>query len=264
MISITSVPNFPNPIQSIRHNQAMKTLWRRKEGALDFNYLAPLLSSWASVPRSSILIVKGTLTTRRYTKSLVMDIFDLVKSANIPIVWALKGNSEVQPENDMTIQTLKYLVMQVLQLNRAILNEISGSFSAAVLQSATTEEDWFNILHIVTSGLSELYMIIDAELLQLSTKENYWSSDFLRMLQKFIHQTNHTVIKVVIFSSRQFRDQTKFSTEDVVFAEIKKPQIIGKWQMPASSRWGGSKIATRGGRGSSVYLANSIAMRQRV
>jgi hypothetical protein len=194
-----------------------------------------------------------------------MDIFDLVKSANIPIVWALKGNNEVQPENDMTIQTLKYLVMQILQLNGAILNEISGSFNAAVLQSATTEEDWFNILHTVTSGLLELYIIIDAELLQLGTKENHWSSDFQRMLKKFIHQTNHTVIKVVIFSSRQFRDQTKFSTEeDVVLAEIKKPQIIGKWQMPASSRRGGSKIATRAGRGSSVHLANSIATRQRV
>ena len=265
MITATSVPILPSPVQSLRHNQAMKVLWRRKDGPSNFSYLAPILSSWASAPRSSVLIVKGSLSTRRDTTGLVTDIFDLIKSAGIPVVWALKGSSDIQPENDMKIQILKYLVMQVLQLNSALLNKISAGFNAAVLQSATTEEDWFKVLHTVTSGLSELYIVIDAELLQLGTEEKHWSTDFLQMLRGFIRGTGNTIIKVIIFSYRQFPEQATFSTaKDIVLAEIKKPQPVRKRQMTFYSPRGAVRMATKGGRGgSAMYLARSIPMRQR-
>jgi hypothetical protein len=218
------------------------------------------------MPRSSVLIVKGSLSTRRDTTGLVTDIFDLIKSASIPVVWALKGKSNIEPENDMTIQILKYLVMQVLQLNGALLNKISSDFNAAVLQSATTEEDWFKVLHTVTSGLSELYIVIDAELLQLGTQENHWSTDFLQMLQECIRRTGNTVIKVIIFSYRQFPGQTTFSTaKDVILAEIRKPQTVGKRQVPFHSYRGAIRLAIKGGREGSVgYSTKSTSTRQRV
>lgn len=190
-----------------------------------------------------------------------MDILDLIKSANLPVVWALKGNSDIQPGHDVTIQILKYLVMQILRLNAAVLDTISASFNATVLQSATTEKDWFDILNTVTAGLSELYIVIDAELLQPDSKDHQWSSDFLQMLRYFIQRSKNTVVKVVLFSYRNFPEQDTFSKEkDVVLAEIKKSQRRGL-TYPARA---GSRIASRGGRASStMQLARSIGSRQR-
>jgi hypothetical protein len=266
MSALTVVSHFPRPSQAVRHCQAMKSLWRRKNGPPCFDRLVPLLSTWASLPKSSLLIVRGSLSTKKDTIGLVMDIFDSISAANAPVVWALKGNANIRAEHDATVLLLKYLVQQILQLNSNIVDSISTSFNAAVLQAASTEGDWFKILHTVISGLREIYVIIDAELLRLEDSSSHWSTYFIQKLQDFIRTTTGTVLKVVIFSYRQLEEPRKLAlAKDVMVGDIKKLMLSGKKQLPVAQARGGQRSLSRGGRGGPIRpFARSIAIRRAV
>jgi hypothetical protein len=211
----------------------MRALWNRRDGPLTFDYLIPLLSSWTSPSRSSMLFVKGSLTTRRETTGLVTDLIDFITLAKVPIIWALQGKHNLELEHDAPIQILRYLVMQIIQLNTALLNKLSANFNAAVLQSATIENDWFDILSVVVSGLPELYIVIDAELLQFGGKSQPWPTEFLNRLENFIQESRDTILKIIIFSYRQLPNRNGFSKkQNIVVANVKKLPLVRNTPAP--------------------------------
>ena len=214
MISIVSENTMPHPLKSIRYAQAMRALRARgRTPPPNFDHLMPTLNAWAASPISSLLAVKGSLSTRTAVTDLVVDMIGLIHSSQAPIVWALKGKSNISSSNDTAIHLLKCLVMQTLQLNSEIVGQISPSFNAAMLQCAQTEKDWLAILRIIAVSLPKLYIIIDLELLEGGSNDRQWAISFLQGLQEFIKINKDLQLKVVLFSFRQLLDTSGITSD---------------------------------------------------
>lgn len=101
-------------------------------------------------------MIQGSLPIRRMAQDLVADVIELVKAVDVPIV---KTGTSLEA-SERPIHVIKYLVMQALQLNCSVVSWISGNLNAALLQSARTEAEWFEILKLVLSGLPETFIIL--------------------------------------------------------------------------------------------------------
>lgn len=133
---------------------------------------------------------------RNVLNDFVADTIDLIVDANIPAVWVLQTRNDGQYSS---VDILKQLVLQVLQQNHTLLNERSAALNAARYQSATTEDEWFNILGSVLDGLAQIYIIVDAEMLNSGIDGRItWASAFQKLFDELGRRGVDTVVKVAI------------------------------------------------------------------
>ncbi|KAI9662250.1 MAG: hypothetical protein M1821_008416 [Bathelium mastoideum] len=204
MIAATSLPLILGPNESLRRRIALCS--RRQFGLsmdLDKFLMAPALKAWSSESRSSLLIVSGTLSTRSETLVTGTYITELIRSSKAPILWALKGSNEAKFMNS-TSDLFKYLAMQALQLNPTAISErVSSNFNAALVASATTEEDWLRILENVVSILPTLFIVIEADLLGSASTDKVQVQKLLELLQNFVRKHTAPPIKIAFFNYRK-------------------------------------------------------------
>lgn len=214
MIDVASRNTLPGPLQSLRYYQAMRKR-RRAWSTTDFKHVTPPLKEWATSEKSSLLLIQGSLPTRLMVQDLVADIIDLVKSANVPIVWALKTDDTLEP-SERPIHVIKHLVMQILQLNWSAVSRISANFNAALLQSARTEVDWFEILKMVLSGLPETFVILHMDALGPPGSDLTWMIVFCQLFANFIKENKDMVLKVAIVNYRPLLLASCFPAGDLL------------------------------------------------
>ncbi|KAF2736243.1 hypothetical protein EJ04DRAFT_598270, partial [Polyplosphaeria fusca] len=153
---------------------------------------------------------KAKLDCRQVVRDFAVDAIDLIIEAQIPVIWAL-GMQNNQPlfvaEDDA-----KYLVSQVLRQNHALLSERSAALSAARYQSATTMNEWFDLLGSALAGMQQAYFIIDLELVHRSIGgAMVWSQLFEQLFQALRFRGCTTVLKIAFLGSRM--DHRKQLTE---------------------------------------------------
>ncbi|KAI9687108.1 MAG: hypothetical protein M1822_002519 [Bathelium mastoideum] len=194
----------PRSNESLRRRIALCS--RRQFGLsmdLDKLLMAPALKAWSLESRSSLLIVSGTLSTRPETLVTGTYITELIRSSKAPILWTLKGSNEAKFMNS-TSDLFKYLAMQALQLNpNAISERVSSNFNAALVASATTEEDWLRILENVVSILPTLFIVIEADLLGSASTDKVQVQKLLELLQSFVRKHTAPAIKIAFFNYRK-------------------------------------------------------------
>lgn len=143
------------------------------------------LKTWAASPTSSLIMVKGSCLTRLETKDFAADIVALLRGMKIPVLWTLSAKAETNLGWRSPVEVLKQLVLQVLHVNHTLLDEQSTALNAARFQSATTEADWFDLLGSVLEGLSQVYIVIDAEVMSRQfSSEISWPKAFLELFKK--------------------------------------------------------------------------------
>jgi len=146
--------------------------------------------------QSSLIVFRGSFRARNVLNNFVADTIDLIVDANIPAVWVLQTRNDGQYSS---VDILKQLVLQVLQQNHTLLNESSASLNAARYQSATTEDEWFSLLGSVLVGLAQIYIIVDAEMLNSSIDGRItWASAFQKLFDELERRGVDTVVKVAI------------------------------------------------------------------
>jgi hypothetical protein len=180
---------------------SMRNRRRRQKGVQDdVLQRSAQLQAWGSDSHSSLVLVSGTFRTRHTARDFAADAIDLISSAKVPVVWALNSRGdEHQPYS--SIDVLKQLVLQVLQQNHKLLNERSAALNAARFQSATSEEEWFNLLGSVLDGLPQVYIIVDLGVLGRRIDDQYpWPNAFARLVNELQARRINTVIKVALIS----------------------------------------------------------------
>ena len=188
------------PQLSLKDYQALRN--RRRRQNKDNNetfWNSPLLQTWADAETSSLILVRGSFNTRHSARDFSADIIDVVRKANIPVIWALNAQIDEAQKEPLTIAVLKHLVLQALQINQTILDEQSISLNAARFQSATTEQEWFDLLAAVLSGLPQIYIIVDVEVLgTLAGEELAWPMAFLQLFGELMARNIPTRVKVAL------------------------------------------------------------------
>lgn len=193
-------------------------------GPAPFRSTPQSLQAWATERQSSLIVFRGSFRARNALNDFVADTIDLILDANIPAVWVLQSRNEGQYSS---VDILKQLVLQVLQQNHTLLDERSASLNAAQYQSATTEDEWFNLLGSVLVGLAQIYIIVDAEILDSSINDRLtWACAFRKLFDELRGRGVNTVVKVAITGYKA----TTFSClpKDVVDNAVQIPETKSK------------------------------------
>jgi hypothetical protein len=168
-------------------------------------------------------MVQGSCLTRHETKDFATDIVGLLRSMKIPVVWTLSAKAEGDLGWRSPIEVLKQLVLQVLRLNHSLLNDQSPALNAARFQTATTESDWFGLLDSVLEGLSQIYIVIDAEVLSREfCSQISWPNAFLQLFDTLAAGCNKTIVKVVLvsFGNSPYMEPTSAASLDGMTIKI--------------------------------------------
>lgn len=153
---------------------------------------------------------QGFLPDPPRNQEFAADIVALLRGMKIPVIWTLnakEGNSEWRSPIDV----LKQLVLQILRLNHSLLDEQSTTLNAARFQSAKTESEWFQLLGAVLKGISEVYIEVDAEVLNREfSSQTSLPREFFRIFDDLETEGQKTCVKVVLasFGGSPFTEQT--------------------------------------------------------
>jgi hypothetical protein len=175
---------------------------------------------------SSQILIQGSFRNRHLARDFAVDMIDLVYAAQIPVVWALDPTFDTQLRLT-PMDVLKYITLQVLRLNHAMLNERAVTLSAAQFQSTTTETGWFSMLGSALEGLQQLYIIIDLELLTKSAASTQtWLEEFPRLFSELSARKVRTVVKVAFVSP--------MGTEEYTSEQALKETVIKLFLKPSA------------------------------
>ncbi|KAG4430645.1 hypothetical protein IFR05_013878 [Cadophora sp. M221] len=140
----------------------------------------------------------------------------LLQQKRTPVIWAVKAlESYASTEIDSmtenmtegmtsTIDLLKYLVLQAVQLNTTIHTDATMTPKLNSYWGARTEADWFNVLASIIQGIPLLYIIIDVELLHPSlpviAHGFTWPAAFRELFTGLSERNVNTVLTVALVS----------------------------------------------------------------
>ncbi|KAF2139755.1 uncharacterized protein K452DRAFT_336461 [Aplosporella prunicola CBS 121167] len=203
MLSTTKNTPLGSHLESLRYCQAVRRQ-RQSRLRLDYSHLTPALKAWAEGPGSSFIIVEGSAPKKLQTKNLATELVDLLKEAQKPTVWAFKGRAAINPSEEDSVHALKHLCGQTFQMNNEeATRHVSNNFNAARIESAVTESDWLQILQESLTGLPELFIVVDLELLSPASSDISRSLLFLRILEALLNNTKRVPIKLAVFTFRR-------------------------------------------------------------
>jgi hypothetical protein len=204
ILNVTKDTRLPSPIESLRFCQAVR---KRRIGRykLDQSMLLPKLQEWSVASSSSLIAIGGSAPTRFQTKDLATEMVELIEAADKPVIWALKGRQVPEPSEEIQVNLLKHLTNQIVHLNnKRVIRHVSQNFNAALVQSARTEADWLQVLKECLRGLSEIYAVIDMEMLGRPSEGNGQSwLELLRRFETLLCNLDGVKIKVALLSFRQ-------------------------------------------------------------
>ncbi|KAI1125433.1 hypothetical protein F5Y10DRAFT_9991 [Nemania abortiva] len=168
ILSFISVSPIPRP-DLVRQSYNARRNRRRQasSGVTGSQLWVSKLYHWGKKPNSSQIVVQGNFKARHTTRDFTANVIDLIKEANIPVVWVLDPRVELLAESQFnTTDVLKYLACQVLRLNNRMSTERQVSLNAGRFQSAVTESEWLELLVSVMQGLNQIYLIVDMDLVE--------------------------------------------------------------------------------------------------
>ena len=240
---------LPNPHNSLQHYRVMAIRRRaRCKAILDEVRSCHSLQEWGGVAQSAILVVKGSFRTAQQARDLAVDVISLVQSAGVPVAWVLNDKRDEDAFRPFVADVFKLLAHQVMQINTALRDT---RLDAMKFQAARTESDWIEILVSLFQGLPELYIILDAQVLEDDVCEvPQWISLFSGLFEHLRRHSITTVVKVGILSYRKdYSKLTGRTTEYLVDLSKIKGQAVEKGQLPSArlrrkwKRRHGNKVA---------------------
>jgi hypothetical protein len=146
-------------------------------------------------------VIKGKCNDRAKARDVAASLISLVKKSHLPVVWALTLRFEKDAKHLAKLDILKDLVLQILQINKSLFDDRSQPLRAIEFQCATTESEWFKLLCLALTGLSEIYLIIDIEVLRRDTENGRsWLAAFMDLCQKVGKRSPGTILRKAIIS----------------------------------------------------------------
>jgi len=165
------------------------------------------LQHWSSTNDSAMSIVLGNFHARFNMRALCVGIVEQLHQAKIPVLLAMAMPQEnVESVKVSSIDLLKYLVRQALQIRTKRHTEKSMAFTCASFHSASTEIELFQTLEAVLADInSQVYIVVDLGILEatLSTVGEFsWVYAFEQLFTALSARGSLTKLKVFLVSYR--------------------------------------------------------------
>lgn len=127
---------------------------------------SPRLRKWDACDSSAITLVQANFRCRQAIRSFCWDLVQQLRASQIWILFAIKIPLQ---DTDTALVTctdvLKYLIRQALQITQSLQTESSMSLTCTRFNSDLGEDELFQVLEAVLSGIpGSVYIFVDLEL----------------------------------------------------------------------------------------------------
>ena len=205
MIGATKSSVFKNAVDVFN---ARLALCRRHSAppGLDVNTLWRLrnINAWSVRPQSALLLIRGSKQLRAHTEFVGTKMVQVAKNEKTPVLFAFQAGRGSKQINTTPSEILQYLLEQAVKLNADNVESlVNQDFNAVRVSSATTVEQWAQLLASALRNLSLVYIYVDLEL--ISGKETFEDalSDLISALQQVWQSCPSTTIKMALVSHQR-------------------------------------------------------------
>ncbi|PGH01802.1 hypothetical protein AJ80_08969 [Polytolypa hystricis UAMH7299] len=208
---VSTVP-LADPIKSFQYCLSMRNRHQpnSQRGRSNAIWLSPKLRAWSHSRDSDLIIVKGTFQSRFVLRNFCVDVIRQLRASNVPVLWAMRTTHEKDhssPGPVSSIDLLKYMVLQALRLSPTTeqqqQTEKSMALNCTRFQSATTEQEWLQLLESVLIGINRpVYLILDMQLLDSDLclpSYFHWPAAWLNLFQALAGRGLQTKVKVLLY-----------------------------------------------------------------
>jgi len=130
-------------------------------------------------------------------KTLLLSLLQQIQTANRPVLWALRF-PDYTNQSLCLEDILRTLVLHALEINNNALALTPFPITLPSLRAASSQSDWLSILNRALTGLEEVYIVIDPDLLCFAAEDNKCSTvDLLLALKNGVSGTR---LKIIISS----------------------------------------------------------------
>ncbi|KAK4638902.1 hypothetical protein QC761_703500 [Podospora bellae-mahoneyi] len=240
---------LPEPETTYRRNIALQRATERAgRGALlcTFDWASSKLTAFSSASKlRSLALIRGGYHSRDQTRGLIISTLTLLRSSNIPVIWALKIPHYESKQVPVT-SVMKYLILQVMQLPGTVLTELDAANACARFYRAVTAEDYWLILASLLASVANLYIVIDVDI----AEEFPWVEAASRMFGQLDQRGAKTRLRVILVTNRP-----------VVSAEDRRDHLVIK--APSNNAVTGPRSGTQSRRGAGMNGIRSRASGRR-
>ncbi len=136
----------------------------------------------------------------------MINLIDLVRESKLHIIWALRY-PDYWDSPSTSIDILRMLVLQALQINPHVLAQGSHPITVAHMREAATEQEWLDILARALQGIGRVFLALDSGFLAHATaNDKHQATELVESLRSNLSST------VKVFASAS-------SLEDIYVAD---------------------------------------------
>jgi hypothetical protein len=257
-----SEANKLDPIKALQYRAFTTSRHRSRHKKLEAEqkfWANPKFTKWEASSNPSLIMVKGDYLHRNEIQTFTVDIIHMLREQKTPTLWALKTIHTTSPTAPSSIDVIKSLVCQAIQLNISLHTESSLALSCAQFRAAETPEQWIDLLARVIATIPQLYIIVDAETVGSVYSEGFsWLSQLYAMFERNKSRNWISRLKILVVSYGsmaayqsdlvQFRDLIVFTRQPFKTSTLQARTssfALGKRRQVGAARGSGFSGMTR-------------------
>jgi hypothetical protein len=210
---------------------------RTENRTIEF-WKSPQVIEWASKDDCSLLILQGNSVYLNVIEKASVDLVDYLECNKRQVFWMFGApvgrftRSYYQNTvSETTRRLLRNIVVQIVKGHTGFSSLKRLATLVGLMRSASSADEWFEILGFVLEGLNEAYIVVDMGVvgadLQLMVS---WPTSFARLFRTLRERSPKAVLKVFLTVCRALPKETDLSEAVVVrvnFPIVTRPKLPG-------------------------------------
>jgi len=221
MLSLPFLSQLPTPGETMHFCRTIRNRRRQRLGLP-----APSVSQlemWSQEQNCSFLFTESF--SSQTSKDFPVSLVEAIQEVDLPTIWALRFE-DYWTKPLTCVDLLKMLVLHALQVNLGALTTAPYPITVAALRDAAEEKDWLVILNRALYGVSILYIILDAEVLDQMTRHRPYIAT--RLLELFPRILSSTIIKIVVSAAVIDESYVRRNWDQDRWTKIMISNLMGK------------------------------------
>ncbi|KAF2171508.1 hypothetical protein M409DRAFT_18621 [Zasmidium cellare ATCC 36951] len=246
-----------SPIDALQLRQAYsKRHTARLTIRLNDVWTSLIIKSWSTAPFSKTLLIRGSWPSKNDIDTIGTELTTFAQSGSRPslmVLWALQQKTSESTEKITWTEALRYLAGQALKHNAtAVSASFSNHFHLLNVATASSTQDWENVLIKSLLGVPVTYMVIDLELIEddLLEKENV--DDITESINRLV-AASPSALKFAIINQRR---QRSFNLAESLSLDVDAFKRRGK-ASPRATRVSNRRAAAGRSRVSLAFRSNN-------
>ncbi|KAH8195786.1 hypothetical protein TruAng_010060 [Truncatella angustata] len=214
ILSLPIMAHLPTPGQAMNYCRSIRNRRRQR-----YHLAAPTVrqfEDWSRGAASSFIFTSAA--NGQISRDFLVDSVEMIKSSQRSVVWVMRY--ENYWEKPLTsIDLLKVLVLQCLQINPRVLRTSPFPPTVASFLDAVDEHDWLSILNRTVMGLPMLYVVLDADVVNAAVNRDKIAAT--RLLESFTRIASSTSVKVVVERTAVDRNYIRRAWNDRTWSDAR-------------------------------------------